>query len=314
MAIFFGLSGTGKTTLSADPARHLIGDDEHGWGDTRRLQLRGRLLREGDPPLGRGRAGDLRDDARGSGRCSRTSSSTSTGSLDLDERRRRPRTRAAPTSSRRSRTRCRRSAAGIRRTSSSSPPTRSASCRRSRGCTSAQAMYHFLSGFTAKLAGTEIGVTEPSPTFSPCFGGPVPAAAAGGLRAAPAARSSREHGPSVWLVNTGWTGGPAGDGGHRMPIARDAGAASRGALRRARRRRDAHRPRLRLRGAGRRCRASTASCSTRARPGPTPRRTTRKARELAAMFRENFEQFDGRRPRGRRRRAGSERAKRPAFR
>ena len=81
----------------------------------------------------------------------------------------------------------------------------------------AQAAYHFLSGFTARLAGTEIGVTEPAPVFSPCFGGPFlpqpPAVYARLLRAKLA-----EHKPAVWLVNTGWTGGPAGHGGHRMPI------------------------------------------------------------------------------------------------
>jgi phosphoenolpyruvate carboxykinase (ATP) len=80
-----------------------------------------------------------------------------------------------------------------------------------------QARYHFLSGFTARLAGTEIGVTEPAPTFSPCFGGPFlpqPPAVYSRLLG----RKLAEHRPKVWLVNTGWTGGAAGEGGHRMPI------------------------------------------------------------------------------------------------
>src|SRR4029079_5741207 len=80
--------------------------------------------------------------------------------------------------------------------------------------TEAQARYWFLAGFMAKLAGTEIGVTEPEPAFSPCFGGPF-------LPQRPALYSHllgqklAAHRPAVWLVNTGWTGGP---GGHRMPI------------------------------------------------------------------------------------------------
>ena len=80
-----------------------------------------------------------------------------------------------------------------------------------------QALYYFLSGFTAKLAGTEIGVTEPQPTFSTCFGAPFlpqrPTVYAGML-----GEKLDEHGSTVWLVNTGWTGGPVGDGA-RMPIA-----------------------------------------------------------------------------------------------
>ena len=118
--------------LGRSRARALIGDDEHGWSDRRRLQHRGRLLREGDPPLAGGRARDLRDDAHRSGRCSRTSSSTS-AACSTSTTTRRPRTRAPRTSSSRSRTRSRRSARAIRARSSCSPPTRSASCRRSRG-------------------------------------------------------------------------------------------------------------------------------------------------------------------------------------
>ncbi len=79
-----------------------------------------------------------------------------------------------------------------------------------------QAQYWFLSGFTAKLAGTEIGVTEPQPTFSTCFGQPfIPQLPS--VYATMLADRLEEHGATVWLVNTGWTGGPFGEG-HRMPI------------------------------------------------------------------------------------------------
>jgi phosphoenolpyruvate carboxykinase (ATP) len=79
-----------------------------------------------------------------------------------------------------------------------------------------QALYYFLSGFTSKLAGTEIGVTEPQPTFSTCFGAPfLPQPPA--VYAELLGRKLDEHGSAVWLVNTGWTGGPYGEG-ERMPI------------------------------------------------------------------------------------------------
>ena len=140
-----------------------------------------------------------------------------------------------------------------------------------------QAMYWFLSGFTAKLAGTEIGVTEPQPTFSACFGAPflpqppsVYARMLGEkLDAHPAVR--------VWLVNTGWTGGPFGQG-RRMPIQAtrtllDAALSGELDARRVPRRADRSGSRSRSR-----CRESTRRSSIRARPGPTRRHTTRRRR------------------------------------
>ncbi len=133
--------------------------------------------------------------------------------------------------------------------------------------TPAQAMYHFLSGYTAKVAGTERGVTEPEATFSTCFGAPFmprhPSEYGNLLR-----RLIAEHGVDCWLVNTGWTGGAYGTG-RRMPIKATRAllaAALDGSLDRCR---VPHRSEFRLCGAGRACQASTAPSSIRARPGPT---------------------------------------------
>jgi phosphoenolpyruvate carboxykinase (ATP) len=215
VAIFFGLSGTGKTTLSADPGRHLIGDDEHGWSDDGVFNFEGgcyakviRLSAAAEP--------QIYATTRAFGTVLENVVVDERGVLDLEDDSKTENTRAAykleqianalPTK------RAGHPSSVVFLTADAFgilPPI----ARLTRD----QALYWFLSGFTAKLAGTEIGVTEPQPTFSACFGAPFlpqpPSVYAGllgeKLDAHPDAR--------VWLVNTGWTGGPFGEG-RRMPI------------------------------------------------------------------------------------------------
>jgi len=215
VAIFFGLSGTGKTTLSADPERRLIGDDEHGWGDAGVFNIEGgcyakviRLSVEAEP--------EIFQTTRTFGTILENVAVDERGRLDLDDESKTENTRAAYKLER----------------ISNALPTKQAGHPANVVFLAAdafailppiarlspdQARYWFLSGFTAKLAGTEIGVTEPQPTFSTCFGAPF-------LPQRPAVYSRMlgeklaRHRPHVWLVNTGWTGGPAGQRGHRMPI------------------------------------------------------------------------------------------------
>jgi phosphoenolpyruvate carboxykinase (ATP) len=214
VAIFFGLSGTGKTTLSADPERSLIGDDEHGWGDSGVFNVEGgcyakviRLSPTAEP--------EIYKTTRTFGTILENVIVDERGVLDLDDDSKTENTRAAykleqianalPTK-RAGHPRCvvflTADAFGIL------PPIARLSPE--------QALFYFLSGYTAKVAGTEIGVTEPQATFSTCFGAPflpqppaVYAQMLGGRLA--------KHGSTVWLVNTGWTGGPYGEG-RRMPI------------------------------------------------------------------------------------------------
>lgn len=213
-ALFFGLSGTGKTTLSADPARRLIGDDEHGWAGDEVFNLEGgcyakvvNLSPEGEPQIYRAiRFGTLVENTR---------FHPGTQDVDYADQTITENTRAAyplpyiPGAWE--------AAAGAPRhifflTADAFgvlPPVAR--------LTAEQAMYHFLSGYTSKLAGTEMGVKEPVTTFSACFGAaflPLPPASYARLLG----ELIEKHDARVWLVNTGWTGGPYGTGS-RMELA-----------------------------------------------------------------------------------------------
>lgn len=213
-AVFFGLSGTGKTTLSADPSRTLIGDDEHGWGKDGVFNFEGgcyaktiRLSAEAEPEiyattqrfgtvlenvvLNEARQPDFNDG-------SLTENTRCAYPLDfipnasLTGKGGQPKNIIMLTAD----------AFGVM------PPIAK--------LTPALAMYHFLSGYTAKVAGTEKGVTEPEATFSTCFGAPFmprhPSEYGNLLR-----QLIADHQVDCWLVNTGWTGGAYGVGS-RMPI------------------------------------------------------------------------------------------------
>ena len=215
-AIFFGLSGTGKTTLSADASRTLIGDDEHGWSESGVFNIEGgcyakviRLSREAEPEIysTTERFGTVLENVMMDAKIR---------ALDLDSAHYAENTRAAypidfiPNASETGRgghpknvIMLTADAFGVL------PPIAK--------LTPSQAMYHFLSGFTAKVAGTEKGLgSEPQPTFSTCFGAPFmprhPSEYGNLLRDLIA-----QHGSDCWLVNTGWTGGAFGVG-KRMPI------------------------------------------------------------------------------------------------
>lgn len=215
-AIFFGLSGTGKTTLSADPNRSLIGDDEHGWDDKGVFNFEGgcyakviNLSKEAEPEIyaTTRRFGTILENV---------AIDPHTRRVDLNDD------------------------AFTENTRASYPLTHIPNIVKS-GCgghpvniimltcdafgvlppiarlTPEQAMFHFLSGYTAKVAGTEAGVTEPSATFSTCFGDPFMPLDPAVYGALPRDKIAR-HKATCWLVNTGWSGGSHGVGS-RMKIA-----------------------------------------------------------------------------------------------
>jgi phosphoenolpyruvate carboxykinase (ATP) len=207
-SLLFGLSGTGKTTLSADPKRHLIGDDEHVWSDEGIFNLEGgcyakaiNLTPEHEPDIFHAlRFGAvlenvvLEDDhSVDYADTSITENTRGAYPIEFIQNAKVPCIAGHPTDV--IFLTC--DAFGVL------PPVSA--------LTPEHAMYHFMSGYTAKVAGTEMGVTEPQATFSPCFGGPFlvwhPSKYAELLAA-----KMRNHDARVWLVNTGWGGGPYGVG------------------------------------------------------------------------------------------------------
>jgi len=208
-AIFFGLSGTGKTTLSADPDRTLIGDDEHGWSDKGIFNFEGgcyakviRLSKQAEP--------EIYETTRRFGTIlENVSLNANSRRLDLDDASLTENTRAAyPIPHIPSATRegvCGHPLNVIMLTCDAfgvMPPVAKLSHE--------QAVYHFLSGYTAKVAGTEIGIKEPRATFSACFGAPFMALKPE-VYAHLFLEKIKKHNAHCWLLNTGWSGKPAGE-------------------------------------------------------------------------------------------------------
>jgi phosphoenolpyruvate carboxykinase (ATP) len=209
-AIFFGLSGTGKTTLSADPNRALIGDDEHGWDDKGLFNFEGgcyakiiRLSKENEPEIyaTTRKFGTILENV---------AIDTRTRRVDLNDESFTENTRASYPLTH---------IPNIVPSGTAGHPTNiiMLTCDAYgvlppiAHLTKEQAMYHFLSGYTARVAGTEAGVKEPSATFSTCFGGPFMALDPTVYGELLREKISR-HNVSCWLVNTGWNGGPYGIG------------------------------------------------------------------------------------------------------
>jgi phosphoenolpyruvate carboxykinase (ATP) len=287
VTLFFGLSGTGKTTLSADPQRTLIGDDEHGWSEQGVFNFEGGcyakaigLTVEREPEIYRAstRFGTVLENV---------AVDPVARTIDFHDNRKTENTRSAyplafiPNASERG-------MAGHPSTVIFLTADAFGVLPPIAKLTPAQAMYHFLSGYTAKVAGTERGVTEPQATFSACFGSPFMPLAPGRYAQMLGDRLER-HGVDVWLVNTGWTAGPFGVG-HRMKLAHTRAlvdAALSGGLATVPMRRDpvfglavpAHAPGV------------PAEILDPRQTWSDPTAYEQQAATLAAMFHQNFERF-----------------------
>ncbi len=213
-SVLFGLSGTGKTTLSADQKRYLIGDDEHCWTDEGIFNIEGGCYAKAIY-LSKEREPEIFDALRFGAVLENVVYDRDSHHVDFDNTTITQNTRGAYPIENMSNAKipcvaghpsnvifltC--DAFGVL------PPVSKLSPE--------HAMYHFISGYTAKVAGTEVGVTEPEATFSPCFGGPF-LAWHPGRYAELLAEKIQKHHVNVWLVNTGWSGGPYGVGA-RIPL------------------------------------------------------------------------------------------------
>src|SRR5436190_4470188 len=213
-AIFFGLSGTGKTTLSADPNRMLIGDDEHAWTSDDIFNFEGgcyakciNLTEEKEPEIFQAiRHGALVENTKffpGTNKINFEDGSVTENTrvsypINFISNAQEPSIGGLPKNI--FFLTC--DAFGLL------PPISK--------LTPGQAMYQFISGYTAKVAGTETGITEPKPTFSACFGAPfLPLHP--GKYAHMLGEKMQEHKVNVWMINTGWTGGPYGVGSRMKP-------------------------------------------------------------------------------------------------
>jgi phosphoenolpyruvate carboxykinase (ATP) len=216
VALFFGLSGTGKTTLSADSSRTLIGDDEHGWSSNGVFNFEGgcyakviRLSPEAEPEI-------YQTTRRYGTIVENVGIDAQTRRMDLNDNSLTENTRSAypishiPNATRDGRGGHPKNVIFLTADAFGVLPPISR-------LTPEQTMYHFISGYTAKVAGTERGITEPQATFSACFGAPFMAQHPN-VYANLLGRKIAQHQVQCWLINTGWTGGPYGVG-HRMKIA-----------------------------------------------------------------------------------------------